>query len=147
MSPGLRRALYAAFGLLWFTGCTWLVLHYLFRIESEFGPAPHPWEPGVLTVHGIVAMLALFLFGWVSGGHIGDNWRPRPRRASGVWLTSLLGLLVVTGIANYYLADGSWHEGSALVHEIIGVAVLLPLAWHFFKPRRRQSGTSGRATL
>jgi heme A synthase len=147
MSPGLRRALYAAFGLLWLSGSAWLVLHYLFRTEGEFGPAPHPWEPGVLTVHGIVAMLALFLFGWVSGGHIGDNWRPRLRRASGVWLTSLLGALVLTGIANYYLVDGGWHEGSALVHEIIGVAVLLPLAWHFFKPRRRQSSTPGRATL
>src|SRR5689334_11355747 len=117
MNPALRRALYTVFGLLWLSGCAWLVLHYFFRTDGEFGPAPHPWEPGVLTVHGIVAMLALFLFGWVSSGHIGDNWRPRLRRASGVWLTSLLAALVLTGIANLYVAAGAWHEGSALVHE------------------------------
>ena len=42
MSPALRRALYAAFGLLWLTGCAWLVLHYFFRTAGEFGPTPHP---------------------------------------------------------------------------------------------------------
>ena len=146
MSPALRRALYAAFGLLWLTGSLWLVLHFFFRTPGEFGPAPHPWEPGVLTVHGIVAMLALFLFGWVSGGHIGANWRPRRmlfdvsylgNRTSGIWLTSLLGVLVITGIANIYAPEGVLHANSTLVHEIIGVAIALPLVWHFFKPRKR----------
>jgi hypothetical protein len=137
MSPALRRALYAAFGLLWLTGCAWLVLHYFFRTSGEFGPTPHPWEPGVLTVHGIVAMLALFLFGWVSGGHIGPNWRPRLRRTSGIWLTSLLGALVITGIANIYAPEGALHANSTLVHEVLGAAIALPLVWHFFKSRRR----------
>jgi heme A synthase len=137
MSPALRRALYVAFGLLWLTGCAWLVLHYFFQAAGDFGPTPHPWEPGVLTVHGIVAMVALFLFGWVAGGHIGDNWRPRLRRTSGIWLTSLLGALVITGIANIYASEGAVHSSSTLVHEIIGVAAAFPIVWHFFKPRRR----------
>src|SRR5256885_13329221 len=126
MSAWLRRSLYSGFGLLWLTGGAWLTLHLFFPTTTEFGPAPHPWEPRLMVVHGIVALVVVFLFGWISGTHIGENWRPRLRRTSGIWLTALIALLSISGLANYYLTSETARSGTAAVHEILGVASLLP---------------------
>ena len=52
MSIGLRRAIYVLCALLWVSGCAWLVVHFAFPTATDFGPAPNPFEPLLLRMHG-----------------------------------------------------------------------------------------------
>ena len=52
MSTALRCAIYSICTLLWLSGCAWLVMHFAFPTETDFGPAPNPWESVILRIHG-----------------------------------------------------------------------------------------------
>ena len=71
MPNWLRRCLYSSLGLLWLSGLAWLIMHLFFAREAEFGVAPHPWQPRILVFHGVLAVVATFLFGWIAGSHVG----------------------------------------------------------------------------
>jgi hypothetical protein len=83
MSTALRRAIYSICTLLWLSGCAWLVMHFAVPTETDFGPAPNPWEPVILRIHGWSAVGGVFLLGWITAGHISDRWRRARNRVSG----------------------------------------------------------------
>jgi hypothetical protein len=123
MSTGLRRAIYLVCSLLWSSGCTWLVMHYGFPAATEFGPAPNPWEPLLLKIHGWFAVGAVFLLGWITAEHISDRWRKSRNRVSGFSLAGLALVLTATGYGLYYTTD-RLHEVAGFIHEIIGTAAI-----------------------
>lgn len=135
MSPTIRRLLYAALAVLWLTGCAWLVLHFFFQTQSEFGLMPHPWQPTLLILHGIVAVLAVFLLGWICGIHVGPRLRWGAKRTSGIVLLAAGGLLILTGFANYYFTAPTLLIGTNTTHEIVGVLALVPMLVHCFGRR------------
>jgi len=135
MSAWLRRSLYSNLGLLWLTGCTWLVLHFFFQSATEFGSAPHPWEPRLLVVHGVLATLAIFFFGWIAGAHISDHWKRGFRRVSGIALLVLIALLALTGLASYYVTSEPLRAGSSLLHETAGAIAFVPALIHWLGKR------------
>jgi hypothetical protein len=136
VSAWLRRSLYSSFGLLWVTGCGWLVLHFFFQIVTEFGAAPHPWQPRLMVMHGVLAVAAIFFFGWIAGTHISEHWKRGLRRASGIVLLTLIVLLALTGLASYYVTSEPLREGSALLHETAGAIALVPALIHWLVKRR-----------
>jgi hypothetical protein len=140
MSEGLRWAVYVTFGALWASGCYWLVLHYLFARETDFGLAQHPWGPMVLRVHGWIAVGSVFLLGWITARHVSDRWPQVIKRVSGLAIASVAAVLAVTGYALYYTND-VLHDDAGTVHQFIGaVAVLLALThWRRHRPRRQRS--------
>src|SRR5512135_3477915 len=97
MSRALRSTLLCVCALLWLSGALWLLLEWVFPQTNEFGRLPNPWQAPLMRVHGLVAVLAVFLFGWVAGGHIRVRWRQGVNRASGLWLLGLASVLVVSG--------------------------------------------------
>jgi uncharacterized membrane protein len=132
----LRRSLYSSLGLLWLSGVAWLILHWFFAREAEFGVAPHPWQPKVLVVHGVLAAVATFLFGWIAGSHVGAGWRRGAQRVSGISLIVLLVLLALTGLGSYYLTGDRARDVNALAHEIAGLLALAPALVHWATGRR-----------
>jgi hypothetical protein len=78
-----RVAIYSVLGALWFSGCAWLVLDQFFESSGQFGMTPHPWAPAVLLVHGIIAILSMYLLGWITARHVLRWWPGRLRRLSG----------------------------------------------------------------
>ncbi len=128
----------AAFGCLWFSGCYWLILHHFFARASEFGPVPHPWAATVLRLHGWIAVLSVYLLGWLTASHVSERWPQVNKRTSGVAIASLAAVLVVTGYALYYTTDGL-HEAAGFVHEVLGgAAILFALAhWRRYRVVRR----------
>lgn len=136
MDTLLRRVTYSSLGLLWLTGSGWLVLQYFFQRPTAFGVAPHPLEPRLLVTHGVLALVATFFIGWVAGTHIGEHWRRRLNRTSGLTLIALFALLAVTGLGSYYLTSDSWRSGTALVHETAGVLAIVPALAHWFWRRK-----------
>jgi uncharacterized membrane protein AbrB (regulator of aidB expression) len=135
VSAWLRRSLYSSFGLLWLTGSAWLVLHFFFQGVTDFGPAPHPWEPRLVVMHGVLAVVAVFFFGWIAGAHISEHWKRGLRRVSGIALVVLIALLALTGLASYYVTFEPLRHGSSLLHEIAGALALVPALIHWIAKR------------
>jgi len=139
--PTLRTSTHVTFAALWLLGAAVFVLRHFFAVTGEFGATPHPWQAPVLMMHGIVAVAATFLFGWICGDHVALTWRMRADRASGVWLLALVFSLVITGFAMFFLVDDSLRSISGTVHEWVGLALMFPWMAHLLfgrgGPRRR----------
>jgi hypothetical protein len=140
MSVRLKSAVIVTFGALWLSGCYWLVLHYLRTQPSQFGPVQHPWSPAVLRIHGWLAIVAVFLLGWVTARHVTDRWPRMIKRGSGIAMVSVAGVLGLTGYALYYTTD-RLHDAAGVAHEVIGgVAFLFALThWRRYRPVARRS--------
>jgi uncharacterized membrane protein len=136
MPPTLRVAVKTAAALLWLSGCIWLVLHFFFAEQGEFGVGPNRWEATTLRVHGVVAILAVFLFGWMVSRHVVDAWRQPKNKMSGVAFVCIVGALCLSGYALYYLASESAHASFAVVHEVIG-ALAIGIAFIHWRVAKR----------
>lgn len=136
--PARRRlAIYLVFGTLWFSGCAWLVLDEFFETKGQFGVMPHPWEPTILLAHGIVAILAMYLLGWVTARHVLRWWTGRLRRLSGGVLATLFALLSISGFALFFVSDDRWQRLAAVTHDALGIAVTVFALQHWIFARRR----------
>ena len=131
MPPKLGATVKATAALLWISGAAWLVLHFFFQTPTEFGPGPNTWEPLVVRVHGIVAIAAVFLLGWVTSRHVVQMWRQRSRRVSGITLAVSVALLAVSGYALYYTVNDSGRAAFAAIHEILGVLIAAAALVHW----------------
>jgi hypothetical protein len=110
--------------LLWITGCLWLVLRYYVQVEAT--SPPHPLQPGLLVVHGVLALAAVFFVGWLAGSSVGESWWQRVERGTAITSLAVLGVLIVTGICCYYVTSERMRTGIALVHETLGALIILP---------------------
>jgi len=124
MPVALRLTLWTAFAALWASGCLWLALHLGLEKQTEFGPVPNPWEAPVMRIHGWLAVLGVFLLGWIAGNHVLDRWTARRNRNSGLMLAGAAALIVVSGYALYYTTD-RLQSAAAVVHEVLGAAAIL----------------------
>lgn len=145
MSRGLRAAVFGLCALLWLTGVLWLVLHLSFEPRNEFGTLPHPWEPMLMRVHGLVAVAVVFVLGWLGASHIAARWRRARSRLSGWTLLSFATVLVVSGYALYYTI-GAVHAGAGLVHEWLGVAAIGAALAHWLRIRASEASADGAQT-
>jgi hypothetical protein len=119
------------FGLLALSGGCWLVLHYLLARPGEFGVLRHPLEATVLTAHGVIAMLAIYVSGWIGARHAQLNWMWPARRISGVALLATLAVASVSGLAQFFVVGERAQQMNTLVHEIAGVLLILALVGHW----------------
>jgi hypothetical protein len=134
MARGTRSAVLAAAALLWLSGAVWLVAHFVFPQRNEFGALPNPWEAPLMRVHGLIAVAAVFLFGWIGAGHIYARWSAAANRVSGLWLAGCAIVLVVSGYALYY-STGPAHESAAAVHEGLGLLAIVAAVAHWRRVR------------
>ena len=141
MSAALRWTLYGVSIGLWTSGCLWLVLHLYFQTATEFGSEPHAWEPPLLLVHGVLAVPALYLFGWISARHVLEGWRMARRRPSGGTIFLVLAVLVASGFGLYFLTGEAARSVVAFVHEALGVPAIAAALLHW------RSGAAGQRQM
>lgn len=134
MSRPLRLTVYALCALLWGSGVVWLVLHLGFAQQGPFGALPNPWEPTLMRVHGLLAVGAVFLLGWIGGGHILARWSSARNRRSGLVLAGSGALLIASGYALYY-STGVLHDIASATHEWLGVAAASVALAHWWRAR------------
>src|SRR5215472_2817710 len=128
MSRGLRAMIFAVGALLWLSGALWLLVHLAFPAHNEFGTLPNSWEAPLMRWHGLIAVAAVFLFGWLGASHMLPRWVAPANRRSGLWLLGAMVVLVVSGYALYY-STGALHDAAGAVHEWLGLdAIALALA-------------------
>jgi hypothetical protein len=143
LSPRREAFVYAIFGALWTSGIAWLVFHYFLRQSGEFGELPHPLEAWSLRLHGAAGFFGLWLLGVLWATHLIPAWRAR-RRSSGIVLTSVAVVLVVTGYLLYYVGDESARDLIAWAHWGIGIALPLPFLLHALRGRTARPADAGR---
>ncbi|HEX4377998.1 MAG TPA: hypothetical protein VHZ99_12685 [Steroidobacteraceae bacterium] len=136
MSATQRWIVYTLTTALWLSGCIWLVLDQLARHRDPFGGERNPWQSATLTAHGVLAVAAMYLLGWVTARHIAYWWNLERRRISGSFLSAVLGLLTISGFALFFLSDDRWQQYAAIVHDVLGVAVAVLIIQHWFLFRR-----------
>lgn len=132
-----RLAVYGVLGLLWLSGCAWLVLDQFFESKGQFGAMPNAWQPPILLLHGVIAILSMYLLGWVTARHVLRWWPARLRRLSGGALATLFVLLTLSGFALFFVSDDRWQHLAALVHDVIGLGITVFSIQHWFFARRR----------
>ncbi len=132
-----RASLYLVLGTLWASGCGWLVLDQFFAGATQFGRTPHPWAGPLLLLHGVLALLGLYLLGWVTARHVLRWWPAGRRRLSGGVLAAFLALLSLSGFALFFLSDDRWQHLAASSHDVLGVAVTVFGVQHWFFARHR----------
>jgi hypothetical protein len=128
-----RNSLYSSMALLWITGCLWLLLRYYSQVEAT--SPPHPLQPGLLVVHGVLALAAIFFFGWLAGSSVGESWWQHVERSTAITMLVVLGVLTVTGICCYYVTTERVRASMALVHETLGAIVILPALAYWLRRR------------
>lgn len=134
MSRATRAGILLVCSVLWLSGALWLLAHFVFPGHNEFGALPNAAEAPLMRVHGLVAVAAVFLFGWVGAGHILARWSAATNRRSGLWLLGFAVLLVLSGYALYY-SSGALHEGTATVHEWLGLMAIFAALAHWLRIR------------
>ncbi len=134
MSPALRTAVFTTCALLWLSGAVWLLAHLTLEQPTPFGPLPSPWEPVLLKMHGLLAVVGVFLLGWITTDHLSERRKEGRKYPSGVLLAGTAALLVLSGYALYY-TTGPVHEVAARTHEFLGVGSLLVALAHWWRAR------------
>ena len=99
--------------------------------------APHPMEPAILLIHGVIAILAMYVFGWITAHHILRWWPARLRRLSGGTLGAFLGVLTVSGFVLFFVSVDEWQHVAARIHDVLGLCVTVFAIQHWFFVRRR----------
>jgi hypothetical protein len=135
-----RSIIYLLSGALWLSGAVWIWLQWK---ESDSGLAAPAGARACMEIHGAAAMLFLILFGWLWKGHMGPGWSQKVRRASGLALASTAGLLAATAWCLYYLPEGP-RDWASRIHAALGLASILPLAWHLATRKRRRKPSQKR---
>ena len=139
-----KRLAYAAFGLLWASGALWLLFHYFFRTEGDFGLEAHPLEAWWLRLHGLMAMLALVATGSLATNHMRLAWSRRKNLRTGLPMLAMTAWLAATGYAMYYFASDDNAAWLPLLHWIAGLALPGWLSVHVLAGRRRSLRTTAR---
>jgi hypothetical protein len=137
MPASMRNIIYVVVGGLWLSGGAWLLLQYFFRSSGEFGLQPHPLQPSLLLMHGVLAVAGTWLLGWISHGHALEGWRQQQRRFSGGGLWLLCALLVISGFALFFVTADAAQTLTTSTHEVLGVVVTIPALVHWWVRRRR----------
>lgn len=140
MTPPKRRttrlprwhewSIYAGFAALLGSGLAWLVFDKWVRVAGEFGPEHHRAQHMVLIAHGVAAYLFLLLAGALIPVHVKFGWTTKKNLVSGLALAAILGLLGLTALGLYYIADEDVRAWSSLVHWVVGIASTAALLVH-----------------
>lgn len=130
------RSIYAGFALLLASGLGWLWLHNFVAVTGPFGPAPHPVEPVLLKLHGVIAYGFLLLLGALFPLHLRLGWAGQRSLLTGLTTLAAMALLAVTGLALYYSGGEDLRALASLSHWVVGVVAALALVSHAVRGRQ-----------
>lgn len=122
-------------GLLWLSGAVWLLLHYYFQTNGEFGPTSNPLEPWLLRLHGLVLIPALLGIGGLFVAHIPKGWTHPRQRTIGLILGGVLIVLIASGYLLYYVGGEDARPLISVIHWVIGLC--LPLVYLLHRRRKK----------
>lgn len=133
-----KRLLLATIALIWGSGLVVWALGLWFQVDRGLGPEPRPARVGWLEAHAVAGLFFFCLFGYLYRAHVEKGWRTRLKRRSGIAAFASLALLLASVPGLYYVADERLKSLIALGHTYLGLALLVPVLWHWLSPRGRR---------
>lgn len=134
LGRGTKLLTLATVGGLFGTGVLAWGLRQWGQRPSEFGVEPHPFFSSTLTLHGIAAYVFLVVLGALIPLHLRKGWHARQKRRSGGVLVGLLTLEIFSGLFLYYGGEGPSRSIGLRLHETVGGALVVFLAFHVLSP-------------
>jgi len=144
IAPFLKRLLYAVLATSWCSGITFFILNQWVTVAGEFGPEKHPWQFGVLRIHGAGAFAMMILFGYLLASHVKVSWSLRHRHPFGLALVVMIAFLIVSAYGLYYIGDSDFRTYLAYSHAATGVSLPFVLTAHLAQDRQRKRRTQKR---
>jgi hypothetical protein len=116
------------------TGVIYLWMKYLLVSDDPLAVVNHPWQPGVLKLHILVAPLLVFSIGLVTLRHVWRHLRSKTRdgRRSGLLTAVILAPMIASGYLIQTLTEESWLRSMAFAHIGLGVLYGAGLLAHQF---------------
>jgi hypothetical protein len=135
LDPRFRFLLYAAFSVLFLTGCGWLLTDRI-KDGSLDSEAWQGASANLLMLHGGAAMATLMLLGALVPLHIQRAWRSGRNRPTALFMLTFNGLLVVTSFGLYYAGADLLRAWASNIHEVVGLALPVLFLIHVLAGRR-----------
>lgn len=142
-----RLGLYIVAVGVWLSGGAWLLFHYFFTRQNEFGPVENPLTPWWLRLHGAFGFASIWIFGLLWGVHVTVAWPRHRRRSSGGMLSAVFALLIVSGYLLYYTGDDSIRPVISVLHWGIGLICPVFFLFHRIRIRKRHAQTAERGSV
>jgi hypothetical protein len=128
-----RRALYAAFAVLFITGVAWIITNA--QKDSPNGEFWQVVSADLLMIHGAAMMVTLILLGALIPTHILRAWASRQNRLTGTAMAISNILLIATAFGLYYAGSDTFRAWTSDVHIAVGIAFPILLALHILTGR------------
>ncbi len=135
LTPPARRQLLAAIWPVVLSGALWIVLGWYLDADDYSDPL-RGWRHRALVLHGVAAYVLLWIVGRLYALHQHGNWRAQRNRASGLALSVALALLAGSGLTLYYPPHEDWRDAFSMLHQILGVALVLLVPLHVVLARK-----------
>jgi len=132
-----RLGVYAVGAGVCLSGGLWLLFHYFFVQQGEFGPRIHPIEAWSLKLHGAFSFATIWMFGLLWGVHVTKAWPLSRRRWSGGVMTGVMMWLTLSGYLLYYTGNDMERSIVSVLHWVVGLGCPVAFLWHRFSFRRR----------
>lgn len=135
MSQGEKKFLYLAVFLCFSTGLCMFVLKNFFEVIGEFGYQEHWLLDDVKMFHYIFTPFLVVSFGLLWQGHIskGVKNKKRAKRNSGLFILTIMILLVFTGQAMLWLMNTDVRNGVGWIHAAAGLLITIGILRHSLK--------------
>lgn len=123
-----RFLLHLAIFTLLFSGVIWLIFNFFVDYDSDLRFLSS-WS---LILHGAASYVFLVVFGMLLSTHISFNWRVKKnRRLSGIILTLLFVILILSGYLLYYSGNEAFRTLTSYLHWTIGILSSTIFTAHF----------------
>jgi hypothetical protein len=130
IKPSYRYFLYGILTLSVVTGVSFWLFRRFGMVEGDFGPESHFLQYPLLQVHGFSAFIMLMSLGAIFASHIPKTWSSKRAKKSGVFISTITTLSIITAYSLYYLVNENWHELLGNSHAIIGITFPIVLFIH-----------------
>ncbi|MCR4337615.1 MAG: hypothetical protein NUV91_07420, partial [Candidatus Omnitrophica bacterium] len=107
-SQRLKIWFYSIFGVLFFSGVIWLLVHYGKADNEAFDGPYSSLEPFLLRVHGAAAMASLLVLGVLIPTHMRRAWQQRRNRITAAVMVLACVLMIMSGYGLYYCGSDQW---------------------------------------
>jgi hypothetical protein len=133
---------HAALVAVGLTGLVYGAFRYFVANPDPDSRMGHPWQPGLMKAHLLVAPFAVFGIGLLLRRHALLKLRRGEERGrrSGVVMLALFAPLVVTGYLVQALTGPAGAKATGWIHSALGVLVVLGYVLH---PKRHAEAQNG----
>jgi len=107
------------------TGLGYFILHEWFKLETEYGARPHPWQEHFQHLHLLFSPWLVLMVGVLIPSHILIKLQQSKRKPTGIVMAALFVLMVLSGPLLQFGFEGLLEDIIEWVHIVSSGAFLI----------------------